>query len=125
MGYPFSQPQATIANGASLSGAFYVGAGELVAVDMPAAWTAAALTFQASVDGVTFQDLYDEAGNEVTVAVQPSQHVAIGEGGGARAEHFRGAPYMKVRSGPAGAAVAQGAARVLTFTVRKQVISPG
>ena len=43
-----SVSSATIANGASLSGAVYVGNRRLIGIQMPAAWTAAVLTFQVS-----------------------------------------------------------------------------
>lgn len=119
--FPYSTPLVTIASGASLSASIYIGAGEPEAVEMPGAWDAAVLTFQASIDGTTFLDLYDDAGNEVALAVQPNQHVAIGEGGAAKTEHFRGVTYMKIRSGTAGAPVNQGAARTLTLVIKKSL----
>lgn len=102
----------TIANAASLSGAVAVGDGVLTGIIMPAAWTAAVLTFQASFDGTTFNDLYDEAGGEYTVAAAASRYISVPAG------DFGGVLYLKVRSGTAGAAVAQGAARTLNLAVR-------
>jgi hypothetical protein len=58
---------ALISNGTSLSPAVDLGLQCLVRIDMPAAWTTAALTFQVSVDGVTYRNLYDYSGNEFTV----------------------------------------------------------
>ena len=54
---------ATIAISTSLSAAIALPPGWYpAAILMPAAWTAADLTFQLSLDGTTFADLYDEAG---------------------------------------------------------------
>ena len=58
---------AVIANGASLSSAVALGAKNLIAIVFPAAWTAASVTFQASVDGTTFVDIYDSSA-ELVVA---------------------------------------------------------
>ena len=47
-----------IAGGTSLSSGLNLGGRVLTGVFMPASWTAANLTFQASYDGVTFYDMY-------------------------------------------------------------------
>src|SRR5262245_61135060 len=57
----------TIPNGQSLSPAIDLARLTLVGILMPAAWTAAAITFQASPDGVVFGALFDKTG-EVSVA---------------------------------------------------------
>ena len=44
----------TIANGTSLSAAVNLGSGKLRGIALPAAWTAAVLSFQVSLDGTTF-----------------------------------------------------------------------
>ena len=129
MGYPFSYPVATIASGTSLSPAVYIGAGEIVSIDMPAGWDAASLTFQKSTDGVNFEDVHDDAGNEVTAQVTASVSITIGEGtaaGKAKREDFLGAPFLKIRSGTSAAPVNQGAERQLKVTVQKfYPVSPG
>lgn len=107
----------TIANGASLSGAavFVNGVTSLVGIVIPAAWTAAALTFQASADGTTYGDLYNTAGTEVTIpssAVAASRYIALDP------SDFAGIAYLKVRSGTSAAAVNQTADRTLTLVVR-------
>jgi hypothetical protein len=85
----------------------------LVAILMPATWTAADLTFQASNDNTTFYNMVNTAGNEVTVTgPAASEWVAIDPA------DFVGVEYLKVRSGSSGAAVAQGGDRVLTFLTR-------
>lgn len=111
MPYPVTNPAPVIANGASLSGLFYVGDGRLVGVQMPAAWTAASLSFQTSQDGTNFFDLYDNAGNEVVVTASASRQIVL--------DGFDSGIWMKVRSGTSGTPVNQGAARTLTMTVRK------
>lgn len=108
---PVAVPVA-IANGESLSGAIKID-GDLVGLIMPAAWTSAALTFQGSIDGTTFFDIYDAA-TERTIA-----------SGAAVASHFLALKrddwmaftHIKVRSGTAGAAVNQAAARALQAVV--------
>lgn len=107
--------QATIANGASLSNGVLLASGVLVAIQMPAAWTAAVLTFQGSVDGTNWCDLYDDGGNEYSATVAASHHVNLD------ASIFMSAPYVKVRSGTGGAAVNQGADRLLTLIARKDL----
>jgi hypothetical protein len=102
---------ATIANAASLSDAVDLGGRKLVAIDMPSSWTAASLTFQASVDGVTYDDLYDGA-TERTLVVAASRYLAqaIGDWVGVR--------FLRIRSGTAGTPVNQGGARTITLVVQ-------
>lgn len=109
--YPEKTRDAIIPNGGSLSNQFSVGSGTLVAVVMPAAWTAAVLTFQGSTDGVNFNDLYDFTGTEVSVTVAAGEKVLI--------DHMDGNAYLKIRSGTGGTPVAQGAARNLIAIVKK------
>jgi hypothetical protein len=104
----------TIANGASLSGATYIGDGKLTGIQMPATWTAANLSFQGSHDGVTYCDIYDSAGTEVIVAAAASVTIPL--------DDFRAALWIKVRSGPTGAAVNQGAARVISLLTHAAVV---
>lgn len=103
---------ATIANGASLSGAIDLSAGRLARIAIPASWTTANLTFQTSADNVTFNDLYDSYGTEYTATV----------GGASRAiiiplADFIGVRYLKIRSGTTGTPVNQGADRTLTLVL--------
>lgn len=113
---------ASIASGASLSGAIDFGnangspegpaLGRLTAILMPATWDAANLTFQVSNDGVNFQNLYDDGGNEVTVTT------AQGRNHGLRFDLcrvFRRWRWLKVRSGTSGAAVNQTADRSIVL----------
>jgi hypothetical protein len=101
----------TIENGGSLSGAVDLGGRKLVAIDMPASWTAASLTFQASPDGATYDNMYDGATERsLTVAASYYSMLNIGDWIGVR--------YMKVRSGTSGTPVNQGGARTITLVVQ-------
>tara|TARA_X000001382_G_scaffold97453_1_gene71815 strand:- start:99 stop:452 length:354 start_codon:yes stop_codon:yes gene_type:complete len=101
----------TIANGASLSGSVDLGGRKLCAIIMPAAWTSAAITFQASMDGSTFYDVYDAA-VERNVSVGASYYSAL-----AIADYI-GIRHLKLRSGTSGSAVNQSADRVITLVLQ-------
>lgn len=102
-------PTGTIANGASLSGTITL-TGEVVGILMPAAWTAASLTFRGSTDGTNFFDLYDDLGQEVTMPTAASRFLGVANNG-----PFRGLRSLQVRSGTAATPVNQGAARTITI----------
>ena len=110
---PLAPPTATltvtIPNAASLSPTIPLTTGSPVAVQMPAAWTAAGLTFQASSDGVTFYDLYDHTGTEVAMAVDALRYIAFN-----KSFEWDAVRFLKIRSGTSALPVAQGAARTLT-----------
>jgi hypothetical protein len=98
---------ATIANGASLSGAILLGAGVPLALEMPAAFTGTSITFQGSDDGVTYQNLYDDAAQEITVTVAASRNVTL------PASLLAGYKFLKLRSGTAGSPTAEGGDRTI------------
>jgi hypothetical protein len=102
---------ATIENGGSLSGAVDLGGRKLVAIDMPSSWTAASLTFQASPDGVTYDDLYDSA-TERSVTAAASRYLAF------NIADWVSVRFLKIRSGTAGTPVNQGGARTITLVVQ-------
>lgn len=111
---------ATIANGTSLSTAVALGSKTLVAIAMPAAWTPADLTFQASPDGgATFDELFttDLAAADAVAAVQVHSPAAA-QLIGIDPAKLHGAQVIKIRSGISGVPVNQGADRVLTLIVR-------
>ena len=90
----------TIASGASLSGAINLGDKVLSAIIMPASWTAAALTFQASDDGgTTWKDMYDDGGNEISIL---SANAVAGRRISVDPSAFAGIDLIKVRSGTSG-----------------------
>ena len=91
----------------------------LTAVQIPAAWTAAGLTFQASHDGTTFANVYDSAGNELALtsaAIVASRFVVFAE---AVKELFTGIRRVKIRSGTAATPVTQTALRTLQLITRQ------
>ena len=102
---------ATIANGEALSTAINVRSGCIpAAIAMSAAWTAASLTFQVSLDGgVTYGNLRDIYKSEMTVQVEAATDVIQLP----PADWFW-VKYFRIRSGTAGTPVNQGAARTLT-----------
>lgn len=109
---PRSTTTATIAINESLSGAVDLEGVMVVGIVMPAGWTAADLTFQFSADGTTYGNVYNEAGAEFTIDAAVDRFIQV------QPEHFWGARYLKVRSGTAGSAVAQDAARTITLVTR-------
>lgn len=108
--YVLTKP-ATILNGASLSAAIDLGTAKIARIDMPSAWTAASITFAVSLDGVTYVNLYDAAGVEVTITTAVDRAIYIAT------DAFKTVRYVKVRSGTAGAAVNQGANRIITLVL--------
>jgi len=106
MSYPYPKQRttktATIAQGASLSDAVDTGGLTILSILMPATWDAAVLTFQGSLDGVTYGNVYDESGNEYTVQAAASRAIGIDA-----ASPLLGFRYIKVRSGTAASAVNQ------------------
>lgn len=102
----------TIASGASLSGAADLDQYTLAAVVLPAAWTAAALTFQVTYDGTNYFDLSDYFDGEVTV----SSTIAVASKAiSLRPSQFLRVAGVKVRSGTSGTPVNQAAARIITL----------
>jgi hypothetical protein len=96
-----------IANGASLSSAVDLVNNRLSYISMPSSWTAANLTFQVSEDGLTWNNLYDDVGSEVTVAAAASRVLRVD------LAKWLAVRYLKIRSGTSGTPVAQGGDRTL------------
>lgn len=107
-----STATATIANGASLSGAVDGRGQALVGIAMPSGWTAANLTLQASADGATYNNVYDAAGTEYTITAAASRFIQV------PVTSTQGFRSIKVRSGTSGSAVTQGADRDLVLVFR-------
>lgn len=103
---------ATIPAGGSLSGEVDLNGHQIVAIYMPGTWQAANITFTASnVSGGTFYDVYDSAGNELTVTASASRTIVdIPELAPLR--------FIKVRSGTSGTPVTQGANRNIILIVK-------
>ena len=103
---------ASIAASASLSGAVDLKLHTVIMIVMPAAWTAADLTFQCSVDGGLYNNLYDHEGTEFTVTAGASRAIQI------QPEDFTGCGFIKIRSGDNGTPVTQTTARGFTVVLR-------
>jgi len=95
-----------------LSGAVNLSGWTLIGIDMPASWTAANLTLQASVDNSTWDDVFDFLGTEVTITAAASRFILLNPA------DFVSVRYLKVRSGTSGTPVNQGGARTITLIVR-------
>jgi len=102
----------TIASGAALSDAAGLAGRVLVGIAMPGAWSAADLTFQASVDGgSTWLEVYGTGGSAVQYQAAANRFVAIDPAA------WRGVRHLKVRSGTASVPANQGGDRILTLVM--------
>lgn len=86
----------TIASGTAVSGAAQVNGQMIDGLILPAAWTAADITFQVSLDGITYSDLFDGYGNQVAIAAVASRAIALPIG------LLRAWDYVKLRSAAVG-----------------------
>jgi hypothetical protein len=118
---------ATIADGASLSGAVDLGAPvtvkgvtydpTLMALVTPSGWDTQAITFQVSADGENYVNLY-RVGTDGTATEYKITGAAASVCYTLTPQDFGGFRYLKVRSGTAGAAANQSGAVTLTLIVR-------
>ncbi len=103
----------TIAAGESLSDTIFTGGLPVCAIQMPAGWDAAALTFQAAGDlAASVANVYDKEGTELSATVAASRFIQLDPA------LLAGAKYLKIRSGTAGTAVNQTAERKLVVVLR-------
>ena len=102
--------EVVILSGQSLSAALNLQGHIFTGVYMPAAWTAASLTFQGSFDGDTYFNVFFD-GSEISTAVAASGYYGLDP------VKFFGLKYLKVRSGTSGTPVNQGADRTLTLAL--------
>jgi len=106
---------ATIASGASLSGEVYLGGYALAAMIVPSTWdTATVATFNLSLDGTTYYNMYyDSSGTltEYSVPAAASRYIVLDPA------KFFGVQYLKVRAGTAGSPSAQTGDTVVSFVV--------
>lgn len=102
-----------IANGTAVSTAIRTAGLTLTAIALPAAWTAADLTFQASFDdGTTWLSLWDDANAEVKVA-SATMTARVGDAivSAGILSKLAAVPMFRLQSGVKGALVNQGADR--------------
>lgn len=96
---------AVIDSGENLSRALDVGDGKFHGISIPAGWAAGAttITFQVSHDGVTWQNLYNDTGTEVSATAAASRNVSLSS----IALDLAPWRFIKVRSGTSASAVTQ------------------
>lgn len=98
----------TIHNGDSVSGAIELRKDQgITGLSMPAAWTAASIQLEASLDGGTWLPMYDADGNAIVITTAASIWVTLLEAATA------GARYVRLRSGTSAVPVNQGADRTI------------
>mgnify|MGYP001568095056 FL=1 len=91
---------------------------ELEAIQMPAAWTAAAITFLGSdVAAGTFNDVYDSGGTELNLTVAAARMIGLTEAHRAVLKALR---FIKIRSGTSGTPVVQAASRTLILVFKSK-----
>jgi len=113
MGYQETRENTTvtIANGANLSSAVDLTGLWLLAIQVPAAWTTAAITLQASAGGIVYANVYDES-IELSLPAAASRYLIVPP---YLSHCFR---HLKIRSGTVGTPVNQDAERILVLVTR-------
>ena len=115
------QVGATIPNGQAVSNAINLGGSQIAAILMPAAWTGADLTFEASIDGSTgWAQVWDDANGEVLIAAATTA-ARVGDWlvpSVAIMQKLRGLNWIRLVSGNTAANVNQGAARAFTVLLK-------
>lgn len=105
----------TIASGQSVSPLVNLGAKTLVAIGMPAAWDAAVLTFQSTVDDTNFLNVWTAAGTELSVPAAAGLYIPIDR------TLWYSLNSIKLRSGTSVTPVAQTANRTLILVTRSDI----
>jgi hypothetical protein len=114
----FSQPD-TIAAGSALSIGAQINGLDLVGLLMPAGWDAAVITLQQSIDQVTWSDVYDASGAEMTVQTAAGRYVRLPAGALALGTILlTGIRFIRIRSGTGAVPLPQSAPRTLTWLSR-------
>lgn len=113
--------QAVIPNGQALSGAIRVGGLQLLEILGPAAWTAANLTFQGSLNGSDWFNVHGDTGTETAVTFGATRwhrlsQLAAATPGGLLPFGF---PLLRLRSGTSATPVNQAGNRTLVITARQ------
>ena len=102
-----------IADGGFLSSAVTLSRRPVLSIIVPAGWDDAVLTFQVSIDGITFYELLDEDGAAVSLTVSAGTVARTTD-----LDQWAGYNYMKIRSGTSGTPVTQSGAVTIYLTVR-------
>lgn len=112
--WPFQDT--TITSGTSLSPSIPVSRANVIALITPSAWTTAPLTFQGSIDGDNFFNLFDQSGNEINIPADANRYI-----GGLDALGFGSFNYFRIRSGTSSTPVNQAADRSIRVVMRNAV----
>lgn len=96
------QAPVTISAGASLSASVDLGPNRPFGIIVPAGWTAASITFQASADGINFFNVFDDTGAELTLVAAASEYLVFSS-----PAKILGLRWIKLRSGTSGTPVNQ------------------
>lgn len=119
-----SYREVSIANGAAVSAEFDMRQHRLVAIDMPAAWTAASISFVgagrpdgAKLAAEPFDSVQDSAGTEIVITAAASKYIVLTE---AVRQALAGLARVKLVSGVLGTTVNQGAAREVILVVENR-----
>jgi hypothetical protein len=108
-GYPVAA-SAVIASSGNLSGAINLGNTVLAGLILPGTWDAAVLTFQGSIDGSTYADIYDgTTERSLTTAGVLGKAITLDS------STWMAWRYIKIRSGTAGTPVTQTAQRTISL----------
>jgi hypothetical protein len=107
--------KAVIPPGAALSQTITLGARRIEGFVMPAAWTAAPLTFVGSVDNVNYLPLYSEDGTELVVQAAAGRFVTLKNDVYTK---FDTVDFIQVRSGTSGTPVNQTAGATVSCVTR-------
>ena len=107
----------SVTSSTSTFDALDLGGSTLSAIQMSTAWTDASLTFQASLDGTNYFDVYSSTGGEIACTTTASRLLVFDPA------TFLGLPYIKVRSGTSGTGVNQAAARTISLGLVKMAPS--
>lgn len=98
---------ATIANGATTSGAIDLGGGALVGIRTPATLTGTSFAVQAADEAGNFLAVYDSSGNAVAITAAADRHIYLNPA------NFAGLRQIKLVSN-----ASEGGDRTITLIVR-------
>jgi hypothetical protein len=102
-----------IAPAGNLSATGFTGGLPLCGIQMPNAWDAADITFQASCDLIDrVENVYDKDGIELQFKAAAGQFITFDPA------YFSGVRYLAIRSGTSSTPVTQSAARAIILALR-------
>lgn len=104
-GWRFASQPVFIRAGQSLSEDISLGSRRLFALLLPEAWTAADLTFQSTINGVDWFDVFDEYGDERVIVCAASRMITVDPG------PWLALSMLRLRSGTSETPVSQSADR--------------